>query len=131
MAQKGKRAGSRSGNTERVMNIAFEKRRTYGLSFQQAIDAVAGLNISKKGFAKAYNKWLPTAPPPLKSQRLSTTPKWYHDDKLKSYTTEEWGSNLAVVSWLVEKEREAHASKATRRSVQQLIDEFSAIPSLA
>jgi hypothetical protein len=53
-------AGRRSGNTERTMQIAFQRYRYRegGVGMRTVISETKGLKISQPSFLKAYKKWL-------------------------------------------------------------------------
>ena len=109
-------AGRRSGNTERIMQIAFQRYREGGVGVRTVISETKGLQISQPGFAKAYKKWL-SQQTPLKSTSVG-----------EKSSQSAWGENLARVSKLVVAERAKVQGK--RKSTADIVKEESTIASL-
>ena len=109
-------AGRRSGNTERIMQIAFQRYREGGVGVRTVISETKGLKISQPGFAKAYKKWL-SQQTPLKSTSVG-----------EKSSQSAWGENLARVSKLVVAERAKVQGK--RKSTADIVKEESTIASL-
>jgi hypothetical protein len=106
----------RSENTERVMQIAFQRYREGGVGVRTVISETKGLKISQPGFAKAYKKWL-SQQMPLKSTSVG-----------EKISQSAWGENLARVSKLVVAERAKVQGK--RKSAADIVKEESTIASL-
>ena len=109
-------AGRRSGNTERIMQISFQRYREGGVGVRTVISETKGLKISQPGFAKAYKKWL-SQQTPLKSTSVG-----------EKSSQSAWGENLARVSKLVVAERAKVQGK--RKSTADIVKEESSIASL-